>query len=92
MKAFTRKADEKRKPVEMLYDGTNGMEVLDWSRDDNTTARFQWRLGIEPNDVRVYLTSPHLHWEVVPVGATIRLLPTGDLELVLPEPETTEGD
>lgn len=92
MKAFTRKTDEKKKPVEMTYTGSNGPEVLEWARDDNTSSRFQWREGIEPDQVRVFLTEPHMHWETVPVGATIRLLPTGDLELVLPEPETTEGD
>ena len=90
MKAFGRKADENKKPVEMTYDGRNGMEILEWSRDENTSASFQWRDGVEPNDVRVFLTAPHLHWAVVPVGSTIRLQPSGDLELVLPEPEATE--
>lgn len=94
MKPFSRKADEKKKPVEMTYDGNNGAEVLEWSRDDNTTARFQWREGIDPADVRVFLTTPHMHWEIVPIGGTIRLLPDGDLELVLPEaePETTDKE
>lgn len=92
MKPFSRKADEKKKPVEMTYDGKNGAEVLEWSRDANTSARFQWREGIAPNDVRVFLTTPHLHWAIVPVGATIRLQPDDSLELVLPEPETKEED
>jgi hypothetical protein len=87
VKPFGRKTEEKRKPVEMTYDGENGAEVLEWSRDDNTSARFQWRPGIDPQNVRVLLTEPNIYWAVVPVGATIRLLPTGDLELVFPEPK-----
>lgn len=90
MKPFSRKADENKKPVEMTYDGTNGPEILEWSRDENTTARFQWRPGIAPEHVRVFLTEPHLHWELVPVGATISLTPDGGLELTLPEPEKPE--
>jgi hypothetical protein len=87
MKPLSRKGDEKRKPVEMTYDGDNGPEVLEWARDDNTSSRFQWRPGIAPEDVRVLLNTPHIHWEIVPVGATIRLQPDGDLELVLPQPK-----
>lgn len=80
-----RKAVKDVKPVRIKYTGSNGLEVLEWSRDDNTTARFQWRPQIAPEDVRVFLVHPHPHWEIVPIGATLVLDVDGNLELVLPE-------
>ncbi len=86
MKAFGRSAPKDEKPVRMKYTGNNGAEVLEWSRDEDTTARFQWRPGIAPEDVRVFLTEPHLHWEICPPGATLALTPEGHLEMLIPEP------
>lgn len=94
MKAFQRKSEGEPKAREMVFDGTNGRDVIEWSRDENLTARFQHRPELpEEHDrqARVLLVEP-LRWEVVPPGSTISLDGDGDLVLTLPEPEPDKED
>lgn len=81
MKPFSRPAAENRKPVRMTYDGTNGREIVEWSRDENTAARFQYRPELPDEPARVLLVDPVPHWVVVEEGRTIALTREGDLEL-----------
>lgn len=93
MKApFGRKAATDGKPVSIVFTGTNGGEVTEWSRDADTIARFQHRPELPEEPARVLLLEPHRYWAIVPVGATIRLKRDDSLELILPDAETPEED
>lgn len=80
-----------RKAPHMTYDGANGQEIADWSRNSDLQPRFQpERLG---QPARVLLdvngTGQGNAWIVVRVGATIH---QGELEDLTVEPpaETSE--
>ena len=92
MKAFQRTSskDDDDKPLSMTYTGDNGRDVLEWSRDGDTSARFQHRPELPDEPARVLVYNPFPSWEIVPVGATIHINREGNLELELPEPETKE--
>lgn len=90
---------EPEKARSMVYDGTNDREILDWSRDGDTSARFQpsRKLEGQPDQkARIRLNRADGRgdgWEVVPVGATIHQDPKdGELTMELPtdEEETAE--
>jgi hypothetical protein len=91
VKAFTRRQAEDEKPTSMVFDETeqNGLDILEWSRDGDTSARFQYRPDLpdeHDRQARVLLLEPHRHWAVVPKGSTIHINRDGDLELEIPEP------
>jgi hypothetical protein len=90
MRALTRKSGADDKPTSMQFDGTikGGLDVLEWSRDGDTSARFQYRPDMPEQadrQARVLLVDPYRRWEIVPVGATIHINQDGNLELELPE-------
>jgi hypothetical protein len=85
-----RGAAAEARPTSMTYDGTNGLEILEWSRDGDTSARFQYRPELPDEPARVRVQEPHQEWLIVPVGATIHLNRDGDLELELPDAEQSD--
>jgi hypothetical protein len=91
VKTFQRNdRDEEEKPTSVVFDGNNGAEVTEWSRDGDLSARFMHRPELpdeRDREARVLLAKPHIHWEVVPVGSTISLDREGNLVLTLPQPD-----
>jgi hypothetical protein len=94
VKTFQRNdRDEEEKPTSVVFDGSNGAEVTEWSRDGDLSARFMHRPELpdeRDREARVLLTRPNLHWEVVPPGSTISLDRDNNLVLTLPEPQKDE--
>jgi predicted ATP-binding protein involved in virulence len=89
VKAFQRKKDDDERPTSMTFDGTakSGLDIVEWSRDPDTSARFQYRPELPDEPARVLLVDPVRQWVIVPVGAVIHINSDGDLELEISQPE-----
>jgi hypothetical protein len=97
MQIGRKRAQEPEKPSAMVYDGTNDQEILDWSRDGDTSARFQPARSLDGGPLqaaRLRLAREDGRgdeWVVVPEGATIHQDPKdGELSLELPADEETQ--